>query len=87
MSYYTYEQETIAILEGLLKWEDKFFGYHFVIVTEHKAVEFFRTQGNLSWRQTQWYEYLPRFNYDIHMLKDQAMSLLMSYHECGKILP
>jgi hypothetical protein len=27
MSCYTWEQETVAILEGLLKWEDKLLGW------------------------------------------------------------
>jgi hypothetical protein len=36
--------ETIAILEALLKWEDKLLGRWVTVVTDHKALEFFKTQ-------------------------------------------
>jgi hypothetical protein len=42
--YHVLEQETIAILEALLKWEDKLIGYRIHIVTDHQALKFFQTQ-------------------------------------------
>ena len=33
---------TIAILEALLKWEDKLIGYRIHVVTDHQALEFFK---------------------------------------------
>jgi len=33
--------ETLAILEALLKWEDKLIGNHLHMVTNHWALEFF----------------------------------------------
>ena len=39
--YHTWEQELIAILEALIKWEDKLIGHEITIVTEHKALTFF----------------------------------------------
>jgi hypothetical protein len=36
--------ETIAILEALLKWEDKLLGNQVNIVTNHRALEFFKTR-------------------------------------------
>jgi hypothetical protein len=50
--YRVFEQETIAILEALLKWEDKLIGYHIHVVTDHQALEFFKTQDRLSSQQT-----------------------------------
>jgi RNase H-like domain found in reverse transcriptase len=50
--YRVFEQETIAILEVLLKWEDKLIGYCIHVVTDHQALEFFKTQDRLSSRQT-----------------------------------
>ena len=41
--YRVFEQETIAILEALLKWEDKLIGYHILVVTDHQVLEFFKT--------------------------------------------
>ena len=60
-NYRVFEMETIAILEGLLKWEDKLIGNKINIVTDHRALEFFKTQRRLSSRQMRWMEYLSRF--------------------------
>jgi RNase H-like domain found in reverse transcriptase len=59
----------LAILEALLKWEDKLLGYHIHVVTDHKALDFFKTQSHLSSRQTRWIDYLARFNFDIRYIK------------------
>ena len=40
-NYRVYEHETLAILEALLKWEDKLVGYRIHVVMDHKALEFF----------------------------------------------
>jgi RNase H-like domain found in reverse transcriptase/Integrase zinc binding domain len=68
-NYQTFEHETIAILEGLLKWEDKLIGRCIHVVTDHKALEFFQTQCRLSARQTRWMEYLLHFDFDIRYIK------------------
>jgi hypothetical protein len=68
-NYRTFEHETIAILEALLKWEDKLIGRRIHIVTDHQALEFFQTQRRLSARQTRWMEYLSRFDFDIRYIK------------------
>ena len=43
-NYCIFKMETIAILEALLKWEDKLIGNKIHIVTDHRALEFFKTQ-------------------------------------------
>src|ERR1700723_3462743 len=69
LNYYVFEMETIAILEALLKWEDKLIGNRIHIVTDHRALEFFKTQRRLSSCQMRWMEYLSRFDYDIQYIK------------------
>ena len=64
-AYRVFELETLAILEALLKWEDKLLGFPIRVVSDHKALEFFKTQSKLSPRQTRWMEFLSRFNYTI----------------------
>ena len=49
--YYTWEQEALAIVEALLKWEDKLLGYRIRIVTDHQALMFFETKQTLTPRQ------------------------------------
>jgi hypothetical protein len=68
-SYHTYEQEMLAILEGLLRWEDKLLGHKIIIITDHHMLEFFNTQRVMSLRQIRWYEYLSRFNYTIQYIE------------------
>jgi hypothetical protein len=48
MNYHVFEIETIAILEALLKWEDKLLRRRVLVVTDHKALEFFKTQWHLN---------------------------------------
>ncbi|KAG6896208.1 hypothetical protein C0992_009714 [Termitomyces sp. T32_za158] len=43
-NYAVHELETLIILEALLKCEDKLTGYKIHIITDHKALEFFKTQ-------------------------------------------
>ena len=64
--------ETISILEALLKWEDKLIGNRINVVTDHRALEFFKTQKRLSSRQMRWMEYLSRFDYDIQYVKGSS---------------
>lgn len=47
-NYRVFELETLAILEALLKWEDKLLGHRIHVVTDHKSLEFFKTQRRLS---------------------------------------
>lgn len=68
-NYRVFEMETIAILEALLKWEDKLVGNTINVVTDHRALEFFKTQRRLSSRQMRWMEFLERFDYKIQYVK------------------
>ena len=47
-NYAVHELEMLAILEALLKWEDKLMEYKIHIIMDHKALEFFKTQATLS---------------------------------------
>ena len=38
----------IAVLEALIKWEDKLLGCKFTLVTDHKGLEYFKTVKNQS---------------------------------------
>ena len=63
--YRTHEHETIAIVEALMKWEDKLLGRAFTLVTDQKSLEYFETQQRLSDRQVRWWEFLSHFNYTV----------------------
>ena len=44
-SYKVFEMELLAILEALMKWEDKLLGFKFHIITDHEALKFIQTQS------------------------------------------
>ena len=74
----------IAMLKALMKWEDKLLGRKFTLVTDHKGLEYFETQKNLSDRQVQWWEFLSRFNYTImHVngVDNKVADCLSHYYE------
>jgi len=82
--YQVYEQEMLAILEALLKWEDRLLGYHIHVVTDHKALEFFQMQLQLTARQMRWIDYLARFDFDIRYIKgtlNKVADVLSRYYE------
>ena len=67
-NYCMHEHETLVVFEALMEWEDKLLGRMFTVVTDRKGLEYFKTQPNLLLRQTRWWEYLSRFNYNtIHV--------------------
>jgi hypothetical protein len=68
-NYQVFEMETIVILNALLKLEDKLLGIWINIVTDDRALEFFKTQRWLSSRQMRWMEYLSRFDFNIQYVK------------------
>ena len=82
--YRTHKHETIAVLKALMKWEDKLLGRKFTLVTDHKGLEYFETQKNLSDRQVWWWEFLSRFNYTImHVdgMDNKVADCLSCYYE------
>ena len=83
-NYCMFKLETLAILEALLKWEDKLLGYCIHMVTDHKALEFFLTQRKLSSQQAQWMEYLLQFDFSIRYIKgitNKVVDALSCYYE------
>jgi len=83
-NYHTHEHETIAILEVLIKWEDKLLGRKFVIVTHHKSLKYFKTQLSLSSQQTCWWEYLSCFNFTVQHVdgtSDWVVDCLSRYYK------
>ena len=77
-NYAVHELETLAILKALLKWEDKLIGYCIHIITDHRALELFKTQTNLSPCQ------MFLFDFDITYVKgelNKVVDCLSCYFE------
>ena len=73
----------IAVLEALMKWEDKLLGCKFTLVTDHKGLEYFETQKNLLDRQVRWWEFLSCFNYTMMHIDgiDNKVADCLSHYE------
>lgn len=63
-SYFTMEQEALAMIEAFLKWEDRLIGRKVTVITDHKALTFFKTMQHKP-RHQRWVDYLERFDYNI----------------------
>jgi hypothetical protein len=48
MNYQMHEQESLSILEGLMKWEDKLLGHSFCVLMDHHSLQWLKTQPELS---------------------------------------
>ncbi len=83
-NYRVHKLEMLGILEALLKWEDKLIGYRIHVITDHKALEFFKTQSHLTGCQMRWMDYLSRFDFDITYIKgenNKVADCLSRYYE------
>ena len=82
--HWMHKHEMITMLKALMKWEDKLLGCRFTLVTDHKGLEYFKTQKNLLDRQVWWWEFLSHFNYTImHIdgVDNKVVDCLSHYYE------
>jgi len=70
--YPVHEQELLAIIHALKSWKHYLLGSKFVVRTDHKSLEFFKTQPMLSARQTRWKDFLTLFDFDIEYVKGKT---------------
>ncbi|KAJ3473550.1 hypothetical protein NLI96_g12945 [Meripilus lineatus] len=71
-NYPVHEQELLAIVESLKRFRPILHGARFQICTDHKGLEFIKTQKNLSPRQHRWVDVLNEFNYDIKYIPGET---------------
>ena len=68
LNYPVHEKELLAIICALAKWRTDLLGYTFEVWTDHKTLEHFGTQRDLSRRQARWMEFLSQYDATIHYL-------------------
>ena len=66
-NYFIHNKELLAILHALKEREPELLSLEepFIVVTDHRALEYFMTKQKLDARQARWAEYLSRFNFKI----------------------
>ena len=70
-NYPTHEKEMLAIVRALKKFCADLLGTHFTIHTDHRTLECFQGQRDLSWRQAQWQEFLAEYDFEIVYVKGE----------------
>ena len=64
-NYPVHEKELLAIIRALKKWRSDLLGTQFLVYTDHRTLEIFNTQKDLSRRQLQWQEFLSQYDMSI----------------------
>ena len=65
LNYPVHEKELLAIIRALAKWRTDLLGHAFEVWTDHRTLEHFQTQRDLSRRQARWMEFLSQFDVTI----------------------
>jgi len=68
-NYPTHEKEMLAIVRALKKFRADLLGTHFTVCTDHRTLECFKGQRDLSRRQARWQEFLAEYDFDIRYVK------------------
>jgi hypothetical protein len=72
LNYPVHEKELLAIVRALAKWRSELLGYEFQVWTDHRTLEHFNTQRDLSRRQARWMELLSQYDATIHYLPGES---------------
>ena len=70
-NYPVHEKELLAIVKALKKWRTTLLGTHFQIFTDHRTLEYFQSQKDMSRRQMRWSMYLADFDYEIVYIRGE----------------
>jgi hypothetical protein len=70
-NYPVHEKEMLAIVHALKKWCSDLLGSQFIVYTDHRTLENFDTQKDLSHRQARWMEHLSQFDMSIHYIRSE----------------
>lgn len=64
-NYPVHKQEMLSIMRAMWKWRVDLLGSHINIFTDHKTLQNFDYQRDLSQQQARWMEYLSQYEYTI----------------------
>ena len=70
-NYPVHEKELLAIIRALKKWRSDLLGTHFYVYTDHRTLENFGTQKDLSCRQLRWQEFLSQYDLTITYIRGE----------------
>ena len=68
LNYLIHEKEMLVIVRALKKFRTDLLGHQFEVWTDHKTLEHFHSQKDLSRRQVRWLEFLSQYDATVHYL-------------------
>jgi len=71
LNYPVHEKEMLAVVCTLKKWRSDLLGSQFFMFTDHRTLENFDSQKDLSRRQARWMEHLSQFDITIHYIRGE----------------
>lgn len=71
LNYPMHEKELLGIIRALKKWCMDLMGCEFVVYTDHRTLENFNVQRDLSRRQLRWQEFLSQYKCTINYIKGE----------------
>lgn len=75
LNYAVHKKELLAIIKALKKWHSDLLGIPFEIRTDHKTLENFHHQRDLSRRQARWQDFLSQYDFTIKYIKGEDNSV------------
>src|SRR6266581_2239448 len=83
--YFAYELEALGILKALMRWQDNLMGgREFAVITDHKALEYFKVKNHNSGRHLRWQAFFASFNCKIKYVeghKNKVADALSQYYD------
>lgn len=76
INYPIHDKEMLAVVCSIKHWDAELRGIgHFVILTDHRNLEYFMTKQKLSERQVRWAEFLGNYNFSLQFIKGSENGL------------
>ncbi|KAG5725083.1 hypothetical protein E4T56_gene10298 [Termitomyces sp. T112] len=73
-NYPTHKRELLAIVKALKKWCTSLLGVKFKVYTDHRTLEYFQSQKQMSQRQSRWAMFLADFDFEIVYIQGEDNS-------------
>jgi RNase H-like domain found in reverse transcriptase/Integrase zinc binding domain len=70
-NYPVHEKELLAVIRALKKWCSDLLETHFYVYTDHRTLENFDTQKDLSHHQLQWQEFLSQYDLTMTYIRSE----------------
>ena len=70
--YPVHEQELLAIIHALKSWRHYLMGAKFKVCTDHHSLKYFKTQPQLSGRQSRWKDVIANYDFDIEYIEGKT---------------